>query len=90
MSTKCVILTFALMWIPVYAAAGGTDQNVPPAESGGTTQTITCPEPRPEICTQDYRPVCAQLPDGTFKTYSNGCNACSDPIVVGYRDGECQ
>ena len=90
MSTKCVILAFALMWIPVYAVAGGTGQNVPPAESADAIQTISCPEPRPEICTQDYRPVCAQMQDGSVKTYSNGCGACSDPAVVGYSDGECQ
>ena len=56
----------------------------------GSSKMVTCPEPRPEVCTQDYQPVCAQLEDGSFKTYSNGCNACSDPAVVGYRDGACQ
>ncbi len=31
-----------------------------------------CPEPRPQICTQEYRPVCAQLSGGIFKTYATG------------------
>ena len=29
------------------------------------------------------RPVCAQLENGQFKTYSNGCTACSDAKVLG-------
>lgn len=48
-----------------------------------------CQEPRPELCTQDYTPVCAARADGTRMTVSNGCTACSDPVVVGYRPGEC-
>ena len=50
----------------------------------------TCPEPRPEMCTQDYRPVCAKLDDGSMKTYSNGCTACTDPKVVGYYQNACE
>lgn len=49
-----------------------------------------CPEPRPEVCTMDYRPVCAQRQDGSFKTYSNWCNSCTDPNVFGYQKGECE
>ena len=56
----------------------------------GDQKLVPCPEPRPQICTQDYRPVCAQLQDGSFKTYSNGCNACTDPAVTSYRDGACE
>jgi len=48
-----------------------------------------CPEQRPEICTQDYKPVCAKQKDGTHKTYSNGCTACSDQNVIDYRNGSC-
>ncbi|WP_455202336.1 Kazal-type serine protease inhibitor family protein [Kaarinaea lacus] len=50
----------------------------------------TCTEPRPQMCTQDYRPVCAKLNDDSMKTYSNGCMACSDPKVVGYYQGACE
>lgn len=49
----------------------------------------TCPDVRPQVCTMDYMPVCAQLLDGGFKTYSNGCSACSDPDVTAYSDGAC-
>ena len=48
-----------------------------------------CRDPRPEMCTQDYRPVCAVLADGTRRTASNGCTACSDPEVTGWVDGAC-
>ncbi len=46
----------------------------------------TCSEPRPEICTMNYRPVCEQLDDSS-KIDSIGCNACSDPQVTGYLEG---
>ena len=55
-----------------------------------TKEVVACKEPRPQVCTQDYRPVCALLQDGSFKTFSNGCNACSDPAVTGYREGACE
>ena len=52
--------------------------------------TIVCKDPRPEMCTMDYRPVCAAKSDGSQATYSNGCGACSDPEVLEYRQGECE
>ena len=55
----------------------------------GTEGLSFCPEPRPEVCTMEYRVVCARLQNGTFKEYSNACSSCSDPNVVGYRDGSC-
>lgn len=51
---------------------------------------VVCPEPRPQMCTMDYRPVCAELKDGSFKTFANGCTSCTDLEVVGYRAGECK
>ena len=48
-----------------------------------------CTDPRPQLCTMDYRPVCAKKSDGTQKTYANGCGACSDPEVLEYLAGEC-
>ena len=67
--------------------------SVPMADSTlkkDNSESLTfCSEPRPQICTMDYQPVCAELKDGGSKTYSNGCSSCSDANVVGYRDGEC-
>jgi hypothetical protein len=48
-----------------------------------------CEEPRPQICTMDYRPVCGTLSDGSVKTYANGCGACGDANVVSWVEGEC-
>jgi len=59
-------------------------------KAGGDQEMVACPEVRPQICTHEYRPVCAQLQDGNLKTYSNGCTACSDPAVTGYREGACE
>ena len=43
-----------------------------------------CTEPRPQFCTTDYRPVCAILADGLREEFSNGCSACSNPVVTGW------
>ena len=48
-----------------------------------------CTEPRPEICTRDYRPVCANLKDGSQKTFSNGCSACADANTDSWIESEC-
>jgi hypothetical protein len=48
-----------------------------------------CEEPRPQVCTMDYRPVCANLVDGGLKTYSNGCSACGDVAVSSWTEGAC-
>ena len=73
--------------LPLPAFSGGP---APEEESNiGVDDLVICTEPRPQICTMDYKPVCGQLQDGSFKTYSNGCGSCSDPEVVGYREGEC-
>ena len=61
------------------------------AEGKGSEQKefTACKEPRPQMCTREYRPVCAKRADGSMKTYSNGCTACTDPKVVGYYQGAC-
>jgi hypothetical protein len=48
-----------------------------------------CTEPRPEVCTMEYKPVCARLEDGSQQTYSNGCGACADERVVAWRERAC-
>ena len=59
-----------------------------------------CTNPRPQVCTMDYRPVCATrdtgircvsapCPSSEKRTYSNGCGACSDPKVSGYVPDAC-
>jgi len=61
---------------------------------------IMCKEPRPNICTREYNPVCATKNTGVVcvttpcpsteeKTYSTGCTACADPKVIKYKQGQC-
>jgi hypothetical protein len=69
--------------LSLYACAG----KPPLAADGGETQ---CVNPRPEVCTMDYTPVCATRADGSTATYSNGCSACSDAEVVSHRPGACE
>jgi len=65
------------------------------------TNYIECTDPRPQICTREYRPVCARVdtrvrcvttpcPSTRLKTYGNACSACGDKKVYGYIPGECQ
>jgi hypothetical protein len=49
-----------------------------------------CSDPRPEMCSQQYDPVCGQLSGGDSQTYSNWCSACSDKKVESYVPGECR
>jgi len=46
-----------------------------------------CKNPRPHICPMIYAPVCGKP---TYKTYSNGCIACSDVRVDYYIKGACK
>ena len=48
-----------------------------------------CVDPRPEICTMEFAPVCGMRDSGEKESYPNGCGACSNQEVVGYLPGEC-
>jgi hypothetical protein len=67
---------------------GCSDGSVPQDAPDDPTLT-RCVDPRPQVCTREYRPVCGESKDGSTKTYGNACTACSDPAVVGHRPGEC-
>ena len=41
-----------------------------------------CADPRPQMCTRDYRPACGLRRDNTSRTYGNACSACADSEVV--------
>ncbi|MFV2059515.1 MAG: hypothetical protein ACC653_02455 [Gammaproteobacteria bacterium] len=62
-------------------------QNEVPVE---VTTITTCSEPRPQICTNEYKPVCATLDDGKQETYATGCTACADTFVVSYQKDVCK
>jgi tetratricopeptide (TPR) repeat protein len=48
-----------------------------------------CADPRPQMCTREYRPACGLHRDGSRKTYGSACTACSDPEVVSQAAGAC-
>jgi len=79
------IAVLAVAVLTLTACASGSSPQINP-DAGELT---LCPEPRPEVCTMEYRVVCAQMQDGSFREFSNGCSSCTDPNVVGYRDGSC-
>lgn len=65
-----------------------------------TVEYKACKDPRPQICTKEYRPVCAKRDTGircvttpcpatTLVTKSTACVACSDKKVLGYTLGAC-
>lgn len=51
--------------------------------------STACSEPRPTICTMEYRPVCARLRAGNDVTYASACNACADVMVIRYHAKAC-
>jgi hypothetical protein len=57
------------------------------SENSGLTH---CTEPRPQICTNEYNPVCATLAGGQRETRATGCTACADAAVVGWVMGACE
>ena len=82
MKTGLSILLFTLFVVTRAVSAG--EQIV-----AGAGNATLCEEPRPEGCTAQYLPVCANLADGSRKTYSNGCVACSDASVDSWVEAEC-
>ncbi len=79
-----LLATFSQLSISCASYSEKYDINEP-----GATDVILCEEPRPQICTREYKPVCATLQDGSSKTYATGCTSCSDSSVKSYQPGEC-
>ncbi len=65
---------------------------VPPAGEAASSEAelTTCEDPRPQVCTLQYQPVCGFASAVELKTYSNACSACSDQVVTGHRPGACE
>ncbi len=62
----------------------------PPEQPPKQGAFVQCTEPRPQICTREYNPVCATLEGGGTQTYATGCTACADAKVTGYSPGACE
>lgn len=68
--------------LPALAACSASGQVEPELEK-------RCQDPRPQMCTLEYAPVCGYLGNDQWREYSNGCSACSDSEVIGYVTGPC-
>jgi hypothetical protein len=85
---------------PVAGAPARNDGGTPPAEAPADGKMVACTDPRPQVCTMEYAPVCATrdtgvrcitapCPSSEQKTFSTACTACSDPKVSGWVKGAC-
>lgn len=93
-------MTRALMLILMLALGGC--QTSGSTDSGDHQSLTLCdPDNRPEICTREYRPVCAKVDSGVrcvkepcpsfaWKTMATGCTACSQQGVIGWVEGACE
>ena len=64
----------------------------PPAGEAAASgpELSVCEDPRAQICTAHYDPVCGHVGNDKYKTYANACSACSDGAVSGHRPGACE
>ncbi len=52
-------------------------------------KSIICTDPRPQICTLEYMPVCATLNNKVTKTFASACSACANKKVISYKPDDC-
>jgi hypothetical protein len=83
-SAICFTAFFIAQTTALYCSADDIDDS-----GDSTTPFVICESPRPEMCTQQYDPVCGRRSDDSRKTYSNACHACADIDVHGYETGAC-
>lgn len=69
--------------VAVLGCAAQDDAPAPRMES-------VCQEPRPQVCTMIFAPVCGRHFDGHTQTHSSDCNACADDTVVSHSPGACE
>jgi len=96
-----VIAFFSILSISLLACQSNSIDSEPatPIVKTPTNDNI-CKEPRPEMCTQEYKPVCATrdtgvrcvttpCPSSEQVTKSNACMACADEKVISYHVDAC-
>ncbi|GAB3537863.1 hypothetical protein GCM10027343_02080 [Noviherbaspirillum agri] len=91
-----------LLAVSLVAACGARPLQETVQEPLKEPENLTqCRDPRPQMCTREYKPVCASrdtgvrcvttpCPSTEWRTYGNACDACSDSKVSGYREGACK
>lgn len=72
------------MMVMLMAVVACSSSNKVPDKAGA------CEEPRPQMCTREYKPVCGVQENSIAKTYGNACTACSDEKVVFFLQGDCK
>jgi hypothetical protein len=92
-----------LMLLAACSQAPVASEPAPPASDPPAKEKqvpVACADPRPQVCTMIYDPVCATrdtgircittpCPSSEQVTKSSSCSACSDPKVISYVKGEC-
>jgi len=99
--TRTMLLA-ALLALAAGTAFAQQDEAVPPDAVVPPPEPFTACEPdnRPQVCNQHYQPVCGAVDTGIrcvttpcesteWRTYPNGCAACTEADVSGWRDGAC-
>ena len=88
-SRKLLLVPVIILSVSCASYSQKDDQKDDKKVEPGALDLIICKNPRPEICTREYDPVCGTLKDGSTKTGATGCTSCSDPEIVGYKKGAC-
>lgn len=98
-SGRCGIVLGLLLFMALLGACEAPTSDS--ARHAGEDLDVECEEPRPDACTFQYEPVCALQVSGNrpiepreasteWRTHGNGCTACSNAQVIGYREGPCE
>lgn len=93
------LLILSIMFFCMSCSATVIDKTDAPNKEGDAY--MLCKDPRPQICTREYKPVCATKNTGVVcvttpcpsteeKTYATGCTACADAKVIKYQQGQCK
>ena len=83
-------LIVALLFYPCLILMGCSTVDETKNTKTSESKITVCKDPRPQICTLIYLPVCATTKNAKEKTYASGCTACSDKNVISYREGACE
>lgn len=77
--------------LSVFAVVACSEVPVKPASQPPVQSTIEgkCSNPRPEMCTMEYNPVCGTDAKGLSRSYGNACSACGNAQVQTFTRGEC-